>query len=291
MPFKVKRAIITAAGPDQRRLPLQTLTDTSGRQSSVVHLLVDEILDAGVEEIALVLAPGDRRDYETALAAYGERVRLIEQDEPLGYGHAVLLGQEFASGEPFLLQVCDHIYLSGSSISCTRQLIEIAEAQDCSVSAVQATHESQLPYYGTISGNVVSNREDMYQVDKIFEKPTPTVAEQECVVPGLRHGTYLCFFGMHVLTPGVFNLLEAEAASNQGNPFGLSPALNTLAASEHYLAAELNGRRANLEVQFGFLRAQVALGLHGTHREEVLTLMMEELAHTTVQEQTRTGGQ
>lgn len=289
MPFKVKRAIITAAGPDQRRLPLQTLTDAAGNQSSVIHLLIDEILNAGVEEIALVLAPADRRDYETALAAYNERVRFIEQNEPQGYGHAVLLGREFASGDPFLLQVCDHIYLSGGATSCTRQLIEIAEAEACSISAVQATHESQLPYYGTINGNVIPNREGMYQIDKIFEKPTPTVAEQECVVPGLRHGTYLCFFGMHVLTPGVFDLLEAEAG--QGQPFGLSPALNELAASEQYLATELNGRRANLEVQFGFLRAQVALGLHGAHREEVLTLMMEELAHTAVQDRTRIGGQ
>lgn len=291
MPFKVKRAIITAAGPDQRRLPLQTLTDATGNQSSVIHLLIDEILNAGVEEIALILAPGDRRDYETALTAYSERIRYIEQSEPKGYGHAVLLGREFASGEPFLLQVCDHIYLSSSATSCTRQLIEIAEAEECSISAVQATHESQLPYYGTINGSVIPNREGLYQVDKILEKPTPTVAEQECVVPGLRHGTYLCFFGMHVLTPGVFDLLESDAKAGEGRPLGLSPALNALAASEHYLATELNGRRANLEVQFGFLRAQVALGLHGTHREEVLTLMMEELAHTAVQDRTRTGGQ
>ena len=291
MPNKVKRAIITAAGPDQRRLPLQTLTDAQGRQSSVVHLLIDEILNAGVEEIALIIAPGDQRDYESALAIYSERVRFIEQAEPMGYGHAVLLGKELAAGEPFLLQVCDHIYLSGGASSCTRQLIEIAEAEDCSVSAVQATHESQLPYYGTISGNVLPNRDGMYQIDKIFEKPTPTVAEQQCVVPGLRHGTYLCFFGMHVLTPGVFNLLEADAENNSGKRFGLSPSLNALARTEQYLATELNGRRANLEVQFGFLRAQVALGLHGTHREEVLALMMEELAHTTEQDHSQAGGQ
>jgi len=33
-------------------------------------------------------------------------------------------------------------------------------------------------------------------------KPTPTLAETELPVAGLRAGHYLCFFGMHVLTPG-----------------------------------------------------------------------------------------
>lgn len=279
MPFKVKRAIITAAGPKQRRLPLHTLTDEAGNQSSIIHLLVAEVLEAGVDEIALVIAPGDRRDYTSALVEYSERVRFIEQEKPMGYGDAVLQGREFAEGEPFLLQVSDHLYLSGGTSSCTRQLIEIAEAADCSVSAVQSTHESQLPYYGTISGTVLPNRDGIYQVERIFEKPTPTVAEQDCVVPGLRHGYYLCFFGMHILSPAVFDLLQSDADARSGEPFGLSPALNALASSERYLATELNGRRANLEVQFGFLRAQVALGLHGSNREEVLALLTEELAH------------
>ena len=161
-----------------------------------------------------------------------------------------------------------------------KQIIDIAEKADCAVSAVQATHESQLPYYGTISGNVLANYQGMYQVEKIFEKPTPTLAEQECVVPGLRHGYYLCFFGMHVLTPAIFNLLAEDEGAEADRRLGLSPALNKLALTEKYLATQLDGRRANLEVQFGFLRAQVALGLHGAGREEVLTLMMEEISHT-----------
>jgi len=280
MPSKIKRAIITAAGPDQRRLPLQTLTDRTGAQSTVISLLAEEILEAGVERIALVLAPGDRRDYQTALIEFEERIEYIEQQSPMGYGHAVLCARDFAADEPFLLQVSDHIYLSGRPESCTRQIIDIAEKADCAVSAVQATHESQLPYYGTISGNVLANHQGMYQVEKIFEKPTPTLAEQECVVPGLRHGYYLCFFGMHVLTPAIFNLLAEDEGAQADQRLGLSPALNKLALTEKYLATQLDGRRANLEVQFGFLRAQVALGLHGAGREEVLTLMMEEISHT-----------
>ena len=36
--------------------------------------------------------------------------------------------------------------------------------------------------------------------ERVIE-PTPSVAEQQLTVPGLRAGFYLCFFGVHVLTP------------------------------------------------------------------------------------------
>jgi UTP--glucose-1-phosphate uridylyltransferase len=36
----------------------------------------------------------------------------------------------------------------------------------------------------------------------------PTRAEQERIVPGLRAGHYLCFFGMHAFTPAVFGVPE-----------------------------------------------------------------------------------
>ena len=41
-------------------------------------------------------------------------------------------------------------------------------------------------------------------IDKVIEKPTPTIAEQKLIIPGLRAGHYLCFFGMHVLSPTAY---------------------------------------------------------------------------------------
>ena len=78
-----------------------------------------------------------------------------------------------------------------------------AQAEACAVSAVQATRETQLPYYGTIGGRRVAGHRDLYEVETVIEKPTPTEAELRLIVPGLRAGHYLCFFGMPVLTPAV----------------------------------------------------------------------------------------
>lgn len=278
MSLPVTHALITAAGADERRLPLQNLSDRRGDWKPVVVIQIDEMIEAGIEKIGVIIRPADRPAYETVLAPYGPRVALVEQPESLGYGHAVLCGRDFVGEHPFLLQVSDHLYVGGGEKSCTAQLLELARAEGCALSAVQPTPESQLCHYGTIAGSLVPGRSDLYQIENVIEKPTPTVAEQSCLVPGLRLGHYLCFFGMHVLTPTIFALLDTAQRATPEQKLGLTPALAALAGREKYLAARLTGRRADLEARLGVFRAQLALGLHGPSREAILAVLAEELA-------------
>jgi UTP--glucose-1-phosphate uridylyltransferase len=277
--MEIKRAIITAAGKTQRTLPLQTLVDRDGQPKSALCIIADEIVGGGVEEICVVVAPGDADAYRTAAGPHQSRIQFVEQLEPLGYGHAVHCAAEFAGEEPFLLLVGDHLYVSGTQARCAHQLIEVAATEDCSVSAVQATHESKLPYYGTIGGRRLAGRQEHYEITEILEKPSPTVAEQRLVVPGLRAGHYLCFFGMHVLTPAVMSLLEEELMrSDEPRSVTMATALNRLADRERYLALEVKGRRYDLGLKYGLLTAQVALALSSSERAEVLASLVELLA-------------
>src|SRR5439155_5771323 len=221
---------------------------------------------------------GDQAAYTAAAGTHGSRLRFVEQAEALGYGHAVFCAREFVSGQPFLLLVGDHLYVSSSQKRCAQQLVEVARAEHCAVSAVQATHESKLPYYGTVGGRLVPARKGLYEISQVLEKPTPTEAEQRLIVPGLRAGHYLCFFGMHVLTPAVMEFLaqEVERADNRG--VTLTTSLATLAKRERYLACELLGRRYDIGVKYGLLTAQLALALDGQDRDEVLSGLVELLA-------------
>jgi UTP--glucose-1-phosphate uridylyltransferase len=100
------------------------------------------------------------------------------------------------------------------------------------------------------------------------------------MVPGLRQGTYLALFGTHVLTPRIFAVLREQRQDLGGRTrLGLTEALALLAKREKYLAREVRGLRLDLEGPFGLLRAQVALALHGPRREEVLEILLEEVAH------------
>jgi UTP--glucose-1-phosphate uridylyltransferase len=274
----IKKAIITAAGKTQRSLPLQTLVDRDGATKTALRILIEEILAAGIEEICVVVCPGDQAAYAVAAGGQNSRLRFVEQGAALGYGHAVACAREFAGAEPFLLLVGDHLYVSGSGKRAAQQLVEIARVENCAVSAVQATHESKLPYYGAVGGRLVAGRKGLYEVSEVIEKPTPTEAEQRLIVPGLRAGHYLCFFGMHVLTPAVMEMLEGEVGRAGSRGVHLSTALATLAKRERYLACELEGRRYDIGVKYGLLTAQLALALDGQDREEVLGGLVDLLA-------------
>jgi len=276
--MKITKAVITAAGRDQRTLPLHMLVDRDGVKKTALQIILEEALAAGVEEIGLVIVPGDQTVFRQAAAAHAGRLTFIEQAEPRGYGHALLCARAFTAAQPFLHLVSDHLYVSAQPQRCAEQLVAAATAEHCAVSAVQATREGMLPYYGAVGGRRVPKSKDLYQIEIVREKPTPTQAEQELIVPGLRAGHYLCFFGMHVLTPGIMPLLEAQLAAAADRSLALSPALAALAACERYLALEVAGRRHNLGLKYGMLRAQLALALEGTDREEVLAQLVEVLA-------------
>ncbi len=277
--MKITKAVITAAGRGQRTLPLQTLIDRDGAEKSVLGIIIDEVLRANVEEICVVVRPGDETAYVEVAGDHAGRLHFVHQAETLGYGHAVYCAREFVGADPFLHLVGDHLYVSRTNQSCAQYLIEVAEAEACAVSAVQATRESLLPYYGTVGGRRVAGRPDLYQIETVIEKPTPTEAEQRLIVPGLRAGHYLCFFGMHVLTPTVIDLLarQIEAAGRQGG-VTLSAALAQLAKREQYLALEITDWRYDVGVKYGLLTAQLALALNGQDRAEVLAKLLELLA-------------
>lgn len=278
--MNVRKALITAAGRSQRQLPLQVLEDREGVTRSVLEMLVLEALSAGIEQVGVVIAPGDRPQFSAAISpALREKVTFIEQAQPLGYGDAIRSAISFVKDEPFLHLVGDHLFLSLTGESCAKTLVTVASRESCTVSAVQSTREHMLPYYGTIGGRLVHGQKGLYEVDEVIEKPTPTEAEQSLVVPGMRAGHYLCFVGMHVLTAGVMQALQAIFASGQSkHPPTLSDALARLNRQERYLALELDAARYNVGVKHGLLMAQLAVALAGPDREEILTGLVEQLA-------------
>jgi len=273
--LRVRKAVITAAGRNQRALPLQTLVDRDGAEKPLLSILAEQALAANVEEICVVVWPGDEARYAEAAGKLAPSLRFVQQPEPRGYGHAIWCARKFTGGDPFLHIVGDHLYVSSAAAGSAQRLVELAEAESCSVSGVQPTRESLLPRFGAVAGRRVSGRSDLYRVETVLEKPTPTEAEQRLLVSGMRAGYYLCFFGMHVLTPRVMDLLDSGART-------LSAALAELARHEQYLALEDDGRRYDLGQRYGVLVAQLALALHGPDRTQVLAQILELMADREV---------
>ena len=287
----IAKAVITVAGRNQRTLPLQSLIDRDGEEKAILSILIEEVRGAGIEEVCLVVRPGDEEPYSDIVGHQAAHVHFVQQPEPQGHGHAVYCARDFVDGDPFLHLVGDHLYVSQDTHSCAQQLTALAAAEACAVSAVQATRETLLPYYGAIGGRRVQGQPGLYEVETVIEKPTPTVAEQRLVVSGLRAGHYLCFFGMHVLTRTVMEILgdliaAAELRDGAMN-VTLAEALALLPRRERYLAVEQQYSRYDVGVKYGLLNAQLALALSGSDREQVLTMLLELLAQRELAEQLR----
>ena len=271
----VKKAVVTAAAPNQNTLPLQRLVDRDGCEKTALQMIVEEVEAAGIEQIAVIVQPGDAAAYERAAGQHLGLLRFIEQPSPLGYGDALLRAKAFVGSEPFLHLVGDHLYLSQGEQRCAQQLIEVAREFGCSVSAVQPTRENRLPLFGVVGGAPLPRRENLYEVHRAVEKPTPTQAEQQLITPGLRSGYYLGFFGMHVLTPMALEILEELIASEPANRPTLSDAVALLLKRQKYLALSVEGLRYNIGVKYGLLIAQLALGLAGNDRAQILVELIE----------------
>ncbi|RMG19520.1 MAG: nucleotidyl transferase [Bacteroidetes bacterium] len=310
--MNITKAVITAAGRGPRLYPvgdtvqkaMLPMVDLDGTTRPAIQIIAQEAFSCGIEEVCMVCAPGDEARYRSAFETRLKHLRSVfpaiswaeeeaariqsllkrlhfrVQAEPKGYGHAVSCARDFVGNAHFLLLLGDYVYLSDHpERGCAQQVVDLANQQGCAVSAVNPTIEHLITNYGTLTGRHLPNMPGVYQVEKLIEKPSLSLAELELQTPGLRLGYYLCFFGIHVLTPLVFELLEEQAASlEKGQSQLLTPALQMLADRDSYLALEVKGSRYDLGKKYGWMRAQLALGLAGQDQQQVLTAMVEMLA-------------
>jgi UTP--glucose-1-phosphate uridylyltransferase len=315
-PMNIRKAVITAAGRGLRLAPaadtvqkaMLPFIDRDGLNKPAIQIIAEEAMEAGIEQICVVCAPGDEERYierfsqlrENLKTAYegvewaSNQIQRLDtlfncvsfapQEEANGYGHAVYCAKDFVQNEPFLLLLGDHLYISSDKTkNCASQLLELAKKEEAAVSAVHSTREHLVTRYGTVGGKRLPDSKGIYQIEKVLEKPSVSLAELELQVPGLRAGHYLCFFGMHVLTPAVFELLEEDlekdkAKGEKGTM--LTPSLQRLARKEKYLALEVEGIRYDIGSKFGMLRTQLALALAGEDSEEAMQIIVETMAES-----------
>jgi UTP--glucose-1-phosphate uridylyltransferase len=250
---------------------------SEGRPVPLIRHLTDELLAAGVTQVALVVNDQSYPLVSALLADRGAAVHYVWQKQALGFGHALCCAAPWVGSDSAVVQVCDHVFLSSSARSCPAQVIEAYEAQGASVCAVQRLREVEVPRVGVVSGQRQGEGTSTYLIDAFLEKPTVTKAELLPPVPGLAANEYLCSAGLFVFSPGFFSILKELGAAGRWADLGsLAPALAELMRRETLVGLEFLGRRINLEEPLGLVRAQVAMGLARNDRDAVLALMLEE---------------
>jgi UTP--glucose-1-phosphate uridylyltransferase len=261
---------------------LQTVLGPDARPVTVLVHQITELLASGIEEIGLVVSEAAHELTAGVLKPFGDRITFLWQNEPLGFGHALWQGKAWSSGEPVLVEVCDHVFLSSTSASCVGQVIDAWGARGASVCAIQRVREAEVSRVGVVAGQRLEGSPDTYLLQAFLEKPSLTKAELLPHVAGLGSSEYLCAAGLFVLSPGFFDVLDDLAATTgSGSLRWLAPAFTELMRHESLYGLEYQGRRINLEEPFGLLRAQVAMSLGSADRDRVLALLLDESIRLT----------
>ena len=269
----VRKAVIPIAGLGTRHFPashavkkeLFPVVGPDGIARALFHYHLLELEAAGIEEICIIVQPGEDemvRDYlrgpddsylkrlekhpallreAEQMRGFSKRVSFAVQHRQEGYGHAIYQSKTFAAGQMVLLGLGDHLF-RGKPVSPYRELADMASASNGkSVSAVNRISADQLKGYGTIAGKRRAETPRLIDISLIIEKPAPAVAREKLHVDGLPGETWLGWFGMHLLAPSIYEILEEMIRNDvrDSGEFQLTRAQELQRQREGYLALEM----------------------------------------------------
>ena len=223
------KAIITDAGFASRYLPItktipKAMLPLGNRP--IMQLVVEECVDAGIEEIIIVATPEGRKIYddyfhdecekiEALLTKQGKverfepvkkvlnfpKITVIEQDQSLPYGNGspVASAREFINDdEAFIVAYSDDVVFGASAV---KDLIEAHKAHPdaMAIIAAQEMPHEEMNKYGAIS---LKNESAMTLKD-IIEKSDDAPSD-------------LASYGRYLLTPEVFKYLDPKNIGKDG---------------------------------------------------------------------------
>ena len=260
----VTKAVILAGGKGTRFLPY---TKSYPKEMLAVvdkpalQLIVEEVVDAGIKDIFVVLSPDKQavvrhfekdEKLERMLVSQGklaeaESVRRVSemadftygwQQSVTGTGMAVMLAEEWADGQPFVvLNGDDVIYNDGQTV--TAQLVKQFEKVSRSVIGVQPVEKSVIHKYA--SCKVVSGKDRLYLIDDIIEKPSDE-----------QIYSLLAPLGRYIVTPDIFDAIRKSPKRN-GEVY-LTDALRIQAQSQGIYVYDFEGTRYDFGDKLGYLK-------------------------------------
>ncbi|MEW5872068.1 MAG: sugar phosphate nucleotidyltransferase [Chloroflexota bacterium] len=276
--LKVRKALIPAAGFGTRLFPATKATkkelfpviDRDGIAKPAILLIVEEALEAGLEQVIIIVQEDDLDDFRSFFKSpisienynklpehfqsymrrildMGRRVSFVVQPNQEGFGHAVYCAREAIGDEPFLLMLGDHLYRSGEERSCTRQLLDAYQLHGANILGLRRTPESDISNFGTVTGVWVEG-DQVLSLTEFAEKPTLDYARTNLRVAGLPQDEYLTVFGQYILDARLFDYLEEHIAHNvrERGEFQLTSALDRLRQEQGFLGLVINGRRYDI---------------------------------------------
>jgi UTP--glucose-1-phosphate uridylyltransferase len=285
----VTTAVIPAAGFGTRFLPVtkaQPKEMMPVLDKPTIQYVVEEAVESGITDILIITGRGKQaieRHYdksyelEQELEASGKLDRLqrvqqitdladihyVRQIERNGLGDAVLYARDHVGDEPFALLLGDTIVQS--DVPCTATLVDHAEEYESSVISLERVPWDQVASYGIADVSDEDSKEPCFPIEDVVEKPSQEEAPSN-----------LAITGRYVLTPEIFDLLEATEPG-VGGELQLTDAIRKL---PEIRGVELHGERFDIGNIPSWLQANIKMALDhddGEMNEAVRDLLRNEL--------------
>lgn len=282
---KVRKAVIPAAGFGTRLFPATKATkkelfpviDRDGIAKPAILLIVEEAMDAGIEEIIIIVQKDDLDDFQSffnhqisienfnklppqfqeysrKILQMGQRVKFVIQQNQEGFGHAVYSVRDQVGDEPFLLMLGDHLYRSNNKISCAQQMVDAYQQYGTSVVGLKRTPQEEIASFGVVTG-VWLEENRLLSITEFAEKPTLDYAQTNLRVPCIPENEYLTVFGQYIIKPELFDLLESNIRNNvrERGEFQLTSALDKLRQMDGFMGLMIDGRRFDIGIPEHYL--------------------------------------
>ena len=270
--MKVRKAIIPAAGFGTRLLPAskaQAKEMLAVVDKPLIQYTVEEAAGAGLEEIGIITSRGkgameDHFDSSPELEAHlrekGKlelleeiegiarlaQISYIRQPRMLGLGHAILMGEGFAAGEPVASLTPDDIY--DCVVPCIKQLVDVFEEKGASVIVLGRVDREGTKKYGIIKiKKQLSER--VFEVADMAEKPGPEKAFSD-----------LGILGRYVFTPEIFEAIRNTPVDERGE-IQITDAIRKLLDSQPVYGCLYEGTRYDCGNKQGYVEGTIAMAL------------------------------
>ena len=286
--MSVRKAVIPVAGFATRFLPackslpkcMLTILD-----KPIIQYLVDEAVESGIEEILLVVGRkkeiiedyfSEDKELQDFLVERGKesfipqitnlsrkaKIHFIEEGGAKGLGHAIYMAKDFVGDEPFAIMYGD-VLMQGEK-PCLKEIIEQHEKLGASVIGVEEVEWKDVPKYGNVSGELISDR--LYKVEKMQEKPKVEETKSN-----------LAISDRHVLMPELFDFL-ANTKPGKGGEIQVTDAYNSMVSTkEGVYAYNYKAKRFDAGDKLGFVKASIDETLRRPELREELVKFIKSL--------------
>jgi UTP--glucose-1-phosphate uridylyltransferase len=282
----IKKAVIPAAGIGTRFLPV---TKSMPKEmlpiidKPVIHYVVEEAVEAGIEDIIIITGRGKRaiEDYFDASPELEMRLKnqnrseillrlkelsefpnihYIRQKEPKGLGDAILKAEQHIGNEPFAVLLGDDIIRNRQS--CTGQLISLFTRIQSTIISVELVRPEKSSSYGIVKGSAIEP--NLFKIEDIVEKPAPGKAPSN-----------LGAVGRYIFVPEIFDYLK-KTPPGFGNEIQLTDAICLLLKDFPVYAYQFQGKRYDTGDKMGYIETIIDFALEDKHLKNELANFLQE---------------